>query len=464
MAHSQPSAQVEASLDSIGDPYFPGLGNGGYDVQHYTLDLEIAYPGTDVALTGSVTLTARATQDLSVFHLDFRGFTIADIQVNGAAASFARAGRELIITPTAPIAAQSLFTTTVSYAGTHTPLPSLSGYTTVRGWNRTPGGSYTFNVPDGASTWFPCNDHPRDKATYTFVLSVAKPLTAAANGLLRETTDLGERQRFRWETTTPMASYLATVNVGTFSEVAVPGPFSIPLRSYFPAGFEQQAVFSQTAEMLTFLTDTYGPYPVEAYGVVVADAVIDEFYAMEHQTLSLFSNEPGALTDTLILHELAHQWIGNSVGIDSWQDVWLKEGLATYSEWLWLEHTEGRAALVAEVKERYEQPPRPWASYPPIGNPGPSQMFGYATYWRGALTIHALRQQVGDRAFFQILRAFASRYRDGSANTADFIALAEEVSGQQLDALFAAWLHGGEIPPLELSGQRHTYLSVVSRR
>jgi aminopeptidase N len=253
-----------------------------------------------------------------------------------------------------------------------------------------------------------------------------------------------------WEAADPLASYSVTVNIAKQVEETETGPNELPIRNYFPPDFpsERKAAFARTNEMIAFFNERFGPYPFEAYGVVVANTRIEAFGAMEHQTLSLFSNEPDVLTEVFVVHELAHQWFGNSVSIDTWQDVWLKEGFATYAEWLWQEHTEGNAALVETVHTAYLEPPSPWEKYAPVAEPEPRSLLNHSVYVRGALTLQALRHRVGDDMFFRIVQTYAERYRGGSASTADFIALAEEVSGEQLDDFFTAWLYTRTIPPI----------------
>jgi aminopeptidase N len=446
----------------IGDPAFPQLGNGGYDVQHYELELTINEmpKWTLPAVSSVITITAQATQQLNAFNLDFQGFEISDVLVDGQQAAYQRDGRELIITPTKALPSDTLFTTTVRYVGVPQPSTTerqsgLVAGTVAVGWNRyIDDGIFSFNVPSGAQTWFPANDHPRDKATYRFHITVPKPYVAAANGLLQATNDHGAMTTYHWETTNPVASYLVTVNIADQVVETEHGPNGLPIRNYFPRDFppERKAAFGRTAEMIAFFNDRFGPYPLEAYGVVVANTDIDAFGAMEHQTLSLFANNDEALSEVFVVHELAHQWFGNSVSIASWQDVWLKEGFATYAEWLWQEHTEGRTAFEETVRTTYLEPQQPWENYPPLVEPSTSALLNYSVYFRGALTLQALRHRVGDEFFFQTLQTYAARYRHSNASTADFIAVAEEVSGQEHDAFFDAWLVERTIPPISELG------------
>ena len=169
------------------------------------------------------------------------------------------------------------------------------------------------------------------------------------------------------------------------------------------------------------------------------------FVAMETQTLSQHAQSREALSETVVAHELTHQWFGNSVSLENWQDIWLKEGAATYAEWLWMEQKEGVEALDVKVNGVYQL--EAWSANPP-GNPSPTNLFSNTIYDRGALTFHALRLRVGDEVFFQILRTYTERFRFGNASSADFIAVAEEVSGQDLAEFFDAWLYAKKIPAI----------------
>lgn len=438
----------------IGDPFLATLGNGGYDAQHYTLDLDVDL--ADHFLGGTVTMDAIATQDLSAFDLDFIGFEIDSVKVNDKEAQFDRDKRELHITPDAPLADGDSFSVAVTYFG----VPggdSEATQTFSRGWNWYDGGAYVASEPVGAAAWYPVNDHPLDKATYTFRITVPDPYVVAANGVLTETEDLGGYTTYVWESRYPMASYLAAVNIADFTEVSEDGPDGLPIRNYFPTHLVDAAtpVFDRTADMIAFYNDIFGPYPFETYGVVMADTPL--YFALETQTLTLFgsqvvtdnTNNVGSAvnrTEITVAHELAHQWFGDSVSLEKWGDIWLNEGFATYASALWVEHDRGERSFNGVMQFFYDQIAA--ADYTP-GAPDPNDLFGVGVYDQGAWTLHTLRQTVGDEAFFKIMRTYADRFKYGNASTADFIAVAEEISGQQLDDLFDAWLFAGGVPKKE---------------
>jgi aminopeptidase N len=433
----------KVGASGIGDPLFPRLGNGGYDVKHYTLDLSANMD--DGTVSATATIAAQATDDLSSFNLDLEGLEVSRIIVNGTPADYSRDDHELTVKPARSLQKGQDFTTEIAYHGE----PGA-------GWRKYDKGVFVASEPDGAAGWFPVNDHPLDKATYTFRITVPKPFVAAANGLLKDTVDQGSTRTYLWEESKPMASYLATVNVSTFKVQTDTGPGGLPIRNYFPADIKPEEIqqYTRTSQMIEFFSSIYGPYPFEAYGVAVADTSLG--FALETQTLSLFGRKstsrrsPQIPSEEVVAHELAHQWYGDSVSLKHWQDIWLNEGFATYSQFLWAEHIEGQQGIDSRIRNIYEASVVTERSTKgTTGRPTADGLFDTELiYLRGALTLHALRLQVGDDAFFRILRTYADRFRYGNAETSDFIAVAEEISKQDLKVLFNSWLYETKLPDI----------------
>jgi hypothetical protein len=632
-----------------GDPYFPLYGNGGYDVRHYRL--EVTYdPATD-RLTGTATITARATQDLSAFNLDLTGLTVGSVTVDSRAATWSRSGGELTVTPRHGLRSRHEFTTVVRYDG----VP-------VQGdWRHTDDGALVLGQPEVATSWFPVNDHPIDKASYSIHVTVPQGLTAMSNGELEGRHTRDGWTTFRWEAREPMASYLTMLAIGEFdvdtyrdgrleysdavdpdlfepfarprtgTRLAVSGaasssykrlartigvpaggarmsfwvtrgtepnwdfvfveartagqddwttlrdlngnnsqstgracPFWLGMHPFVahyqtdngdgtcspsgttgqwwgasgsgggpqqwvvdlsayagtdvevsisyasddsvqgsgvfvddievstgqgstsfeedgdpmdgwtvpgppagsgpnandwragtqadvpaPPGPNARASLGRQGEIVDFLAERFGRYPFSAVGGIVDD--LDGIgFALETQTRPIYSkNFFGNRTsgDAVVVHELAHQWFGDSLSLERWQHIWLNEGFASYAEWMWSEH-EGMDTAQEIFDFYYALPPTHsfWTTV--IGDPGPARLFSGAVYDRGAMTLHMLRLTVGDRDFFRILRSWAAGQHDGNVNTDEFIAHAERVSGRALDQLFQDWVRTAGRPTL----------------
>jgi hypothetical protein len=642
----------------VGDPYFPLDGNGGYDVRHYLLEVKYT-PQTDV-LAGVATITARATQNLSSFNLDLDGLTVRSIRVDGRPASFTRDGGELTVKPRSGLRQGSTFTTVVSYDG----VPDVVTFV------HTDDGAVIMGEPHIASWWFPVNDHPTDKAAYTFKVTVPAGTEAVANGELVDRKTVNGWTTWTWDARAPMASYLATATMGDFDlrqyrangikfwdaldpdlfdelgveprtgqrfaisqkdsssykrlsrTITVPAaganlsfwvtrdteadwdfmfveartagaedwttlpdlnghtsantgqsclfgwhdlhPFlthyqtldsdgtcvatgtsgtwsaasgassgyeqwSVDLSGYAgtdvevsisyasdwgvqafglfvdditvstgagstsfeddgdvmdgwtvpgpparsgpnlndwmagtvenvprPDGELVDTVFARQPEAIEFMAGLFGPYPFSASGGIVDDT-FSVAGALENQTRPIYGRsifgDPVQGTSVLV-HELAHQWFGNSVSLAGWRHLWLNEGFATYAEWLWSEHKNlGTAQQIFDATFRSHPQDDPFWKVivdDPVEDPSDPDdvLFEPAVYDRGAMTLHQLRLAVGDASFFQILRLWTARFADGNATTDQFIAHAEQISGRQLDELFKVWLSTPQRPTI----------------
>ncbi|MEJ7562183.1 MAG: M1 family aminopeptidase [Ilumatobacteraceae bacterium] len=423
------------------DPYFPARGNGGYDITHYDLQLatDSDESGATKTLTATATIELTAVDDLSSFSLDLAGLIVDSASVDGDDAEYTQRGDELQIVPADPVASGDAVTVVVEYGGR--PQPTPFGGLGDLGWNSNSEATWVVSEPIGAATWFPSNDVPTDKATFRFAITVRDGLTAAANGELVSSEGNGDGSlTWVWEMDDPMATYLATVVIDEFTILREDGPDGIELRSVVPEGTEgrYRNVNGLHAEMLEYFVELFGPYPFDEYGLVIVDAPLG--FALETQTLSIFAVGTG--DENTVAHELAHQWFGNSVTLASWSDIWLNEGFATYAAALW--------ETGDDVDEQMRSLQRQLAGDTTnLRDPGAGRLFDGPIYTRGALTLHALRLEVGDDAFFEILRTWADTYADDNASTDDFLALAADVSGNDdVGAVLEPWLDGSPLPDL----------------
>ncbi|WP_328465109.1 M1 family metallopeptidase [Actinoplanes sp. NBC_00393] len=432
----------QPGAEGVGDPYFPTYGNGGYDVAGYDLDLR--YDPAAGRLSGTATITATATQHLSRFNLDLAHLKAEQVTVDGAAATSAAEGNELVITPAAGIVDGRKFTVVVRYAGQ----PALLENKALGngGWMRVGNdGAIALGQPESASTWYPVNDHPSDKATFRLAMTVPDGIEVLSNGVPGERETVDDWTTWRWTENSPMASYLSTVVIGQYritrgTHGGKPMVTAIP--ESLPADGPAARSIARTGEITDFLAGHFGPYPFDANGGVVVDA--DQItYALETQARPVYGNTFFArgLNPGVVAHELAHQWFGDSVALSRWQDIWLNEGFATYAEWLWSEH-EGDATAQQIFDRTYAS--FDWRQIP--GDPTPERLFGSAVYQRGGMTVHALRRTIGDEAFSKLVKSWTADNRNGNVTADEFIAAAEKASGKDLDAFFQSWLYGTEKP------------------
>jgi aminopeptidase N len=439
------AALLAASPAAAIDPFFPSFGNDGYDVLHYDLDLE-ADPVAN-SLQGVARLSIKATKQLNTFQLDLAGLGVDKVHVDGDRAAFSQANDKLTIEPKRAIPDGRPFEVVIRYGGTPVPLPdpTAPGLDILPlGWLHYKKATYVLSEPVGASTFFPCNDEPTDRATYSISITVPKPYTAVANGLREATEDLGTAQRFRYEMRQPMTTWLATVQINKY-KVVEQSAEGVPLHHYITKKVtdEQVGEFLRIPQYMKWMRQLVAPYPFESYGSITVDDP-ELYYALETQAVSTY---PFDFIDRgVIVHELAHQWFGNAMSVAEWRDLWIAEGFATYFEFLFPYRNK---------PEKFDAVMQAIYDYLVANNVGPAvvengeQIFSDRTYYRGALSLYALRQQVGEQAFWNIVRAFYARYEYKSVTSADFIEVAVETSrDRSVRKLLNAWLYEQPVPPL----------------
>ena len=454
-----------AGAAGAGDAYFPFAGNGGYDVQHYDLDITYTPPAPAPAplvgqLSGVATVDLVATQDLDRFNLDLRDMDVQAITINGKRASEVTppapgaevegaaywqvqddAARvwELTIQPRPKLKNGQTARVVVTYGGETTRPEDIEG--ALYGWVTTRDGAMVVGEPEGSMTWYPVSDHQTDKATYTFAITVPQGKVAVANGLPAgdPVTEDGSTT-WSWDAPDEQASYLTTASVGDYELRYSETDDGVPIidavdDNLTPANAAAtDASLGLQADMIAFLEGAFVPYPFNSSGSIVDDDTVG--YALETQTRPVYSR---VARESTVVHELAHQWFGNAVSPERWQDIWLNEGWASYVEWLWSEHSGGDSAQMffdAVMGIPSDDPFWDLA----IADPGPLGLFHGAVYDRGAATLHALRGKIGDEAFYAATREWLVRYDDSTGTTEDFQAVCEEVSGQNLDSFFDVWV------------------------
>ncbi|MCY3001904.1 MAG: M1 family aminopeptidase [Planctomycetota bacterium] len=439
-AIAAPVEVAVAGAATIGDSLIPGDGNGGYDVQKYALELDVEAPAGP--LVGKCTIDARATQALSSFNLDFHGLDVVRILVDGAVADFERADDELTVKLPQPLAKDKDFRCVVEYFGSPEGVkdPSMPGFS--MGWIERDGEAYVFSQPGGAKTFFPCNDHPLDKALFSFRLRVPKPLQAVANGKLLELLEEDSARTYVWSARDPMATYLVTIAIAEFESETYTSASGLEITNWFTKKSRESSrkAFQKTDEILEFFSASFGPYPFEIAGNILTSARVPG--ALETQTKPVYGAGTG--TEDVIAHELAHQWFGDAVCVEDWNDIWINEGVAEYAAWMYVESQEGAEGFAKKLKESYAMA-RAMKATPP-GHITVRQMFGAAVYLRGPFALHFLRRQMGDERFLALMKRWMSDHLHGNASLEDFLALVDELGGKDARAAIDPWLFDDSMP------------------
>lgn len=449
---SNSSAPVPGAVKGP-DPYWPYDGNGGTNALHY--DVRLAYDFGEKILRGRTFITMRANVALSSFSLDLL-LPVSAVKVNGRSARFSRPNRhELRVSPSSAIAAGQTFKVEVAYRGK----PAGLSYAGERNWLADRHEFVTMNQPHMAPWWFPSNDHPSDKATFDIRVNLPKAKRVLSNGVRVSKKVSGRRATTHWRMSDPMATYLAVVAAGDFvvetsrtsSGIPVYNAVSSHLSSAERSG--SLRAIRRTAAITEWLKGQLGPYPFTSTGGVVTN--LDVGFALENQTRPTYGSW---IYTGVIVHELAHQWFGDSVSVSRWRDIWLNEGFATYAEVIF-DAAHGGPSVGAWLDGFYAstcQGPTSTFWTLKLDNPGAANIFDEAVYDRGAMVLAALRNRVGAVPMRNLLRAWVAAHRDGNASVAQFEAFAESQTGADLDGFFDAWLRSGAVPAATTqNGLRH---------
>ncbi|WP_396915712.1 M1 family metallopeptidase [Mycolicibacterium sp.] len=439
-------AAKKASPAPVIDPYLPNNGNFGYRVSRYELDLE--YKVSANRLAGTATITAVTLAQLRTFTLDLaHTMNVSRVSVNGRRpAQFRCSGGKLLITLDSVLPAGAAMTIFVRYSGNPRPIETYWGDV---GFEELSNGALVAGQPNGAASWFPCDDHPSSKASYRIQISTDSPYRAIANGELVSRKVKAGHTVWTYEQAEPTSSYLITLQIGMYESHRL-NKSPVPMQAVLPPRLKRtfDHDFARQPQMMKLFVKLFGPYPLSTgYTVVVTDDDLE--IPLEAQGISIFGAnhcDGHRSSERLIAHELAHQWFGNSVTAHRWRDIWLHEGFACYAEWLWSENSGGPTA--DEWARRYHHGLRDLPQDLLLADPGPRDMFDDRVYKRGAMTLHVLRIWIGDDNFFALLQDWTTRYRHSTAFTDDFIGLAARYANESLRPLWHEWLYSKELPDL----------------
>ncbi len=426
----------------------------GFDVQKYEITLNI--DDDEHFIIGNVKATVNAEVNLSAIAYNLKFLNVSSVYVNNAPTTFTQDLNSGLITINLNIPAGQQFTTQVFYSGT----PQLSNDVYHNGMTFTPNTVSTVSDPDAGRFWWPSYDHPWDKAIVDLHITMRSDWKVAANGIRTGIVDNGNgTSTTHWIGQHPMTTYLVCITAGPYVEInqTVPEQNNLPIQNFVTQSQYNNALIDlqQTPAMVAYYSQLFGNYPFEKYGHAVVS--LNTYSAMEHQTMTTLANYiiNGAGTYELtIAHELVHQWYGNAVSFLNFPDVWLSEGFATYGEHLWVDKRLGWQQACDYVNTsfhqyyvNYENQNGPHRIYDPLF----SEYFAPPSYEKAASVLHMLRLKIGTASFLQLLQQWFGTYMHGNAITAEFQAMAEQISGQDLDQFFAQWIYGSGIPSVEYS-------------
>ena len=417
------------------DPLLPTVGNGGYDVRTYDLDVETNPVDNQTRLR--VTIDAVATQRLRRFSLDYSGNTPGSVSVDDVAAAFTESGGKLTVTSPRPIEVGGAFHTVIDIAGR--PVPVRGDGWAWRGADQLS----AFGIYDVIPTWLPTNADPADKAVIETRITVPRPYTAIGPGVLVSVTDVAGGREFDWRTG-PSNQFSIVVRDYEIADLGTVA--GVPLTSYEPKDLppRQREALNRIPTIFEYLSELYGPFPFESLSVVWVDGLSDSQGPDE----GLLKWGPERIEPTALAHHLTHIWFAVNVTPSTSHESYLRVAFANYADLLWIEHADGVAArdeviagMYARLGARTDAPADPSRI---ADNNG--------LFARGPLSLHALRVIVGDDTFFEILRTWVVRFHRQAASVDDFVALSEQVSGRTLGDWRQHWLFDEAVPPLSELG------------
>jgi aminopeptidase N len=435
----------EARSDPVEDPYYPSTSHPEFDALHYHLDLR--WNRARKVLTGTATIRFRVARDTKRVQLSLSArLTVYTVRLDGQRLRWSH-GRNTLSMYASSLRRNSLHTVSVAYQGRPGPTPAPSNRPDQRdglGWVTEPnGGVYTFQEPYGAFTWYPVNDEPSDKALYDIRIHTSGRWQGISNGRLWSSTHNSSGTTNVWHLGSPAASYLITMAIGPYHRILLRLPNGMPVSLWVrpqDGGWVPKLV-GDVRSALPWLIRRLGPYPFSTAGIVLVDGTS----GMETQTLVTLSASALGRRDSVVAHELAHQWYGDAVTPTSWLGLWLNEGFAMYVQG-WYERSTHRYQIAGGIRR--------WPQYDQLlrndaGPPGHYQRLKFAdsnVYICPALMLDQIRKRIGNRKFDAMMRAWPAQHRYTNQDRASFTRWVDGFTARNLKPLIDRWLDSRTTP------------------
>jgi aminopeptidase N len=437
------TAYDAARSDPQRDSVYPDVGDPGVDALHYTLDL--TWDAKTETLSDTETLLFRATTSADHVQLDFASqLTVSHVWLDGKAVSFEHPGKNLMVEQ--PVAANSRHVLQLTYAGIPEPVvaPTDRPDFSTSGWTVAPDRTvWTMQEPYGAYSWYAVNDQPSDKAFYDVTIHAPQGQVGVFNGELLSRTTSGGQTVTRWHLPEPASSYLITIAIGRFTETKATGPHGLPISYWTPTDRPRTARRLRYApKAVRYLEGKLGRYPFPTLGILV----VPSDSAMETQSMLTLGDTKYDLNRDVIVHEIAHQWYGDTVTPDDWSDLWMNEGMAMYlAEATWT-GDHGKRSRTQILRGWAKLAPAVRAEYGPPAHYNPGSFAEENAYSIPALMWDTLRQRLGDRTFWSLATRWLHTHRFTSQDRDSLAAWWSRESGQDLTPVFHRWLLAREEP------------------
>jgi aminopeptidase N len=429
------------------------------DALHYKFAITLTEDSAQI--DGEAAATFRVLAPVAAIELDLisqargLGMSVTSVTRDGSAVAFTHKADRLRLPVPVDARAGDELTYTVSYAGI--PADGLKVYTNIHGARVI----FSEGWPNRARHWLPMIDHPHDKASGEMIVTAPSKWQVVSNGVLVEQVDLDDtRRRTHWAQRVPLPSWLFALGAARFDAHHAGIVQGVPLQTWaFPEDrIAARTLFEQTSRRaMDFFADRIGPYPYEKLANVQASGFGG---GMENATVIFYGEKGVAAGRGPVVHEIAHQWFGNSVTERDWDDVWLSEGFATYFALLYQEQFEGRDAFQAALGSSREAvlaaaQKLPDAAVVHRNLSDMERVLNTLVYQKGGWVLHMLRREIGVENFWAGIREYYRRYRDSNASTDDLRKIMEAASKQDLGPFFTQWLRRGGNPKIDAAWTHH---------